>query len=264
MGFLMKTDRRGFFDAHCHIDPEAIALATHAAPHENEGANLVAGRILCSVGPEEWEAVASVRKTWPGTVAAFGVHPWHVAENNRHDWLADLENRLVADADAWLGEAGLDGRRQGIASAPEQEKVFTEQLRLAARLGRPANLHCVGPWEELTACLDREYLPGRAGGAFIVHGFGGPYQYIRILAERGAYFTVGPLMAGKISRKARERAALIPEDRLLLESDAFLFPGRDATEDIQSSLAWLADVRSIPKVDLQTMLLANVGRVLHG
>lgn len=248
------------FDAHCHLRPNAGA--NPAAPPAH--ANKVRGRLLCGVGPGDWQAVATLTQTWDGTIAAFGLHPWHLADAAGKDWLAGLESLLTADANAWLGEAGLDNRRQGIAAAGEQEAAFARQLRLAASLQRKINLHCVGAWEPLVSLLDDAYLPSMAGTPFIVHGFGGPYQFVRLLADRGAYFSVGRLISAKTSRKMRERAALFPADRILLESDEFLEPGIDAVSELTEALSWLASVRNVPAHELGETIAQNAQKVFHG
>lgn len=246
------------FDAHCHIAPE-----TGDAPEPAE-TGIAAGRLLCGVGAEDWDAVENAAATWPGTRPAFGLHPWHAARTPG-DWLERLEEKLARNAGAWLGEAGLDGLKTDESPPALQREVFAAQLRLAKRLKRPVNLHCVKAWDELVALLDAEYLDAAGGEAFIVHSFGGPHQYIKPLAERGACFSVGPLFSRHDSRRRRERAALLPGDGILLESDAFLRPGRDATGDLAHTLDWLAEARGCDAGPLAETIAATSRRIFsHG
>ncbi len=245
------------FDAHCHVDP-AWAPVSRPAP----AATVVSGRLLCGASPGGWAGVAAAAAGWPGSVPAYGLHPWWVGEADA-DWLAILEARLAADASAWLGEAGLDRLNPDAAPMARQLAAFREQLRLARRLDRPVNLHCVKAWDEFLALLDTEYLePGRPR-RFIVHSFGGPHQFVRPLAERGAYFTVGPLFSRRDSPRRRTRAALLPIDRLLLESDAFVTPGEDATDDLEHALHWLSLIRETSPERLAEAIGTNVGRLLE-
>lgn len=239
------------FDAHCHVE-------VGAAP-ERQAASAVRGRLLCGVDPADWNAVRAASAAWPGSVAAFGLHPWRAAAAPS-DWPELLASFLEADPGAWLGEAGLDGLRPGAPPPSAQDAVLRRQLRLAARLDRPVNLHCVKAWEALIAALDAEYLKSGPRD-FIVHSFGGPHQYIEPLARRGAFFTIGPLSARRESRKQRDRARLLPEDRLLLESDAFLAPGRDADGDLRAVLAWLADARRVDAAVLAERIDATSRRL---
>ena len=242
------------FDAHCHVARNVVP-GDGITPEESP----VRGRVLCGVGPADWDTLAAVAADWPGSVAAFGLHPWNVAET-KGDWLERLERRLTADPGAWLGEAGLDGLKAGADGLAPQIRALEEQLRLARKLDRNINLHCVKAAPELLASLEREYL--RDGPrTFVMHSFAGPYQFVDKFAECGAYFSVGGLFSRRNSRKDRERVGLFPEDRLLLESDAFLRPGTDDVDGLSSALEWLAEVRAVPVASLAEIVANNARRV---
>lgn len=245
-----------FFDSHAHLAPDS------RYPVVPESANVpVIGRLLCGVSPEDWEPLARAAAAWPGSMAAFGLHPWHIADADA-EWLSRLEELLAGHPDAWVGEAGLDGLKTEVSPAAMQEMALAEQLRLARRLNRSVNLHCVKAFDRLVALIDAEYL---ADGPrdFIVHSFGGPHQYVKTLTDRGAYFSIGPLASRRDNRRARERAALPPDDRLLLESDAFLHPRRDATADLLHTLLWLADCRQVEPEQLARGIAENSRRLFN-
>lgn len=247
------------YDAHCHLD--AAAPTNNIDAGENRD---VVGRLLCGVDPDDWAVLARVAAVWPGTTPAYGLHPWHIGSVTA-DWQDRLEQRLTEDTKAWLGEAGLDGLKTDAASPVRQSEVFAHQLRLAKRLGRAVNLHCVKAWEALLALLDTEYLSGGGGAEFIVHSFAGPHQFIEPLRVRGAYFTVGPLSSRRESPRHRRRAAALPAERLLLESDAFLRPGLDAREDLVHTLHWLARTRETDVEVLTEQIAENCRRLFnHG
>ncbi|MCC8166763.1 MAG: TatD family hydrolase [Planctomycetes bacterium] len=256
-----------YYDLHAHPDPDAVVpdgpvSQSEQATSDGPAADAVLGRILCGTGPADWDAVAAAARWWPGTVPAFGVHPWHFHEVEKTpSWRDELARRLEAHPGAWLGEAGLDCYRQGLPDIEAQREMLAAQLELAVALDRPVNLHCVKAWEELVATLDSAYLRGDPR-LFIIHSFAGPYQMVDILAERGAFFTQGPLQSRRDNRKARERAARIPEDRMLLESDAFLISGRDDPAALADTLTWLADVRNMPAADLAAVINENSRRLL--
>lgn len=241
------------FDAHCHLKPDHRGGVQLPEPNQPAA---IRGRLLCAVHPDEFDAVEKAAAGWPDTVPAFGVHPWWVTAKNGAARLDAVEAALRRSPAAWVGETGLDGIRTEQADMTTQDAAFRAQLELARHLARPVNLHCVKAWDPFLAALDEAYLKGETR-PFIVHSFAGPYQFIPKLTERGAYFTVGPLAAGRNSRKARERATLLPEDRLLLESDAFLEPNRDDAAGLTASLAWLADVRGMTRDGMAARIAAN-------
>jgi len=84
--------------------------------------------------------------------AAFAVHPWF-AHRRSADWLDELEEYLVRNPSAIVGEIGLDRAAKapdtGRCEHEHQLEVFEKQLRLAGRLRRPASIHCVRAFGQL-------------------------------------------------------------------------------------------------------------------
>lgn len=248
----MSTDPAPYFDAHAHIAPAG-------APSATGGAAL--GRMLCAAAEEDWPALAAACAAWPGSRCAYGIHPWY-AHAAADGWADRLHALLAAQPLAWVGECGLDGLRASAPPLDVQQRVCAQQLRIARALGRPVNLHCVKAWPELVALLDQWYVSD-GPMPFVVHAFAGPHQYIRALADRGACFTFGPLAARPGARRARARAAAIPPDRLLLETDCFLVPPADRADELCRTAAWLADARQTQLHDLTALLCANAQRMFH-
>ncbi len=245
-------------DAHCHLaGPEH--QSDPAAPVADV---TVVNRLLCGIQPSEWPAIASTAAEWLNTIPAFGVHPWY-AKTAIGDWLDHLDEMLRAHPEAWLGESGLDFiTEHGLYE--QQQEIFASQLRLARQLERPVNLHCLKAHDKLIELLDQHYLVDAFDMPFIVHSFAGPHQAIQALADRGAYFTVGPLFSRRDSRRQRERTKIMPLERLLTESDQFVLPGVDAADDLQHTIHWLAQVRGMEPEALATVLIDNWRRLRNG
>ena len=141
-----------------------------------------------------------------------------------HEFPADLS--LLADAvHGWAGhprllawgECGLD-RRTPPAKTSQLEQL-TELLRLFRLHPRPLILHSVGHHGALMALIE-----GHWPHPFLLHSFLGPVGRARAWLERGAFLSLGPSWLKHPQRT--ELLAAIPDDRLLLESDACpdLFP----------------------------------------
>lgn len=249
------------FDAHCHATqkmpaPESAPMAS--APR----------RLVCGVAPADWNVIADWAHNWPGTIPAFGIHPWEAekAERIHTDWEAELEALLLRFPAAWVGEIGLDGLKTDRAPMPQQADTLARQLRIAARLQRPVNLHCVKAETELLAILDKEYFTSGLRTDLkkcILHSFAGSPETAKAFAARGAYFSVGPLASRRDTRKIRARTAALPPDRLLLESDAYLAPGADAEEDLDFTLRRLSDVLKTPPENVAAALADNAQRMLN-
>jgi len=173
--------------------------------------------MLCNgTRPGDWEKVAALAAIRKAIIPCFGLHPWFLNEAPP-GWLDPLEAILLR-VPSCVGEIGLDGGKN--ASPPRQAAVFTAQLRLAKKLGRPACLHCVKAWGPML-----EIIKAEQPGIFMFHSYGGPPEMIPELASLGAYFSFsGAIMDGK-REKLRRALLAAPPDRLLFETES---PGADA------------------------------------
>jgi TatD DNase family protein len=162
----------------------------------------------------DWPQVLRLAQTYPMVIPSFGYHPWYVGERSR-DWQAHLRGFLQSVPCA-VGEIGLDRWRPGLAYGG-QEEVFQTQLRLAAEHDLPVSIHCLQAWGRLLELLRAGPRPRRG---FLLHSFGGPRELVAPLSELGAYFGFPGYFLH--ARKARQRDTFqhVPQDRLLVETDA--------------------------------------------
>ena len=200
-------------DAHVHLqDPALRARLPEVLARASESG------VQCYLSngsePADWAEVERLAAERPEVVPFLGLHPWYAA-NAAEGWLDDLARRIER-LRAGVGEIGIDRWKEGL-DPKAQEEAFRAQLELAARLGRPATIHCLRAWGWLMDVIrSQPAFPDR----FLLHAFGGPAELIRPLADRGAYFSFSGDALDE--RKVRRRIALrtVPPDRLLLETDA--------------------------------------------
>jgi Mg-dependent DNase len=217
--------------------------------------------MLCGIQPAEWSAIARAADAWPGTVPAFGVHPWNSADAIG-DWLVRLRDLLGEYPHAWLGEIGLDYLKAPASSFARQREIFAAQLRIARELRRPLNIHCLKAQDDVARLLDAEYPSHGKGVCLIMHSLSASRDIVGAFSARGAFFTVGPLFSRKDSERHRQCAACIPEDRLLVESDAFVVPPVDAAADVLHTLRWLAGVRGVSVERMAHVVEENGRRIM--
>ncbi|MDD2773272.1 MAG: TatD family hydrolase, partial [Elusimicrobiales bacterium] len=151
-----------FCDAHNHIHSLHPAETASALARAREAD--VAAMLVCATRPQDWPAVAKSAALYPEIIPFFGLHPWHAA-GAAADWQQALERQLE-EVPSGVGEIGLDrSKRAGDFGA--QLAAFDFQLALAAKLDRPATIHCVRAWGPLL-----ELLGKRRPRRFLLHSYG--------------------------------------------------------------------------------------------
>lgn len=265
------------FDAHCHWHDER--LAPHRQTIEAELARLPLERaVVNGTHPEDWEAVASLAENDERVIPAFGLHPWWV-NDAPGDWIVRLKDCLQRFPRAGLGEVGLDRWVEG-HDLPRQQEALRAQLELAAAENRFISLHCLQAWGPMLDALRDGPLPERG---FHLHGYGGSPEMVREFADLGGYFSFSAYIMHE--RKARQREALVavPEERLLIETDApdMLPPGDWQDTKLPGKVAFthapqgepahhpgnitaayraVARVRACPEMALRTLVEKNFRR----
>jgi TatD DNase family protein len=150
-----------------------------------------------------------------------GVHPHH-AESFAAAQHGELLELLGLESVVAVGECGLDYFRN-LSPPAAQRSAFVAQLEIAAQVGKPVFLHQRDAHDDFSAIL-KDFRGSLQGG--VAHCFTGGR------AELEKYLALG-LYIGVTGWACDERRGLglkdavpgIPEDRLLLETDApYLLP----------------------------------------
>ncbi|MCC6622141.1 MAG: TatD family hydrolase [Deltaproteobacteria bacterium] len=239
-------------DAHCHLDADELAPAEEAwARARAVGVDTI---VMAGVDPANWAAQREVAARLPGVHTAFGIHPQLVAELDEAtaaDHLAALARELATHRPVALGELGIDRLTEARkATLGLQVEIFRAQLRLAIAHDLPLVLHILRADAPALAVLTAEGIP-RAGG--MVHSFSGSADFARRLVALGLHVSFCGTLTFPQSRRLREAALAVPEERLLVETDspdqtpeperAALRGRSNRPEHLPSVVRALADVR---------------------
>lgn len=150
-----------------------------------------------------------------------GVHPHHAAEVDAQQF-AELAILAAQPEVSAVGECGLDYFRN--FSPPEvQRQVFRQQLDLAVQLRKPVFLHQREAHDDFLAIL-REYRSRLNGG--VAHCFTAGGDAAQAYLDLGLHIGVtGWICDERRGQHLREVVAIVPEQRLLIETDApYLLP----------------------------------------
>jgi TatD DNase family protein len=249
-------------DSHCHLAgeefeadlPDVVARAREAGVH---GALVV----LAAGDAAEAARAALVQAAWPGVKFSVGVHP-HQAGAHASD--LDAVRRLVAGEAAAhraaaIGEIGLD-YHYDFAPREVQAQVFAAQIRLARERRLPVVIHTREATED-TFRLLREEGAGEIRGVF--HCFTGDRAMARAALDLGFHVSFAGIVTFPKALELREAARLVPDDRLLAETDApYLAPvphrgRRNEPAFVGRVFETLAAVRGTPLPDLAASVSAN-------
>jgi TatD DNase family protein len=245
-------------DSHTHLflcdgeESELVAAATEAGVNR-----------MLTVGLDEETnavAIASAERN-AGVFAAVGRHPNQAAGFD--DAAAAQIIRLGAHPQVRaIGETGLDYYRD-TATAGQQRRAFATQIEIARELNLPIVIHCRDPEGESTA-IDEVIATLDASGELtvILHCFCAPQRLAEAI-ERRWYCSFAGMVTYPRSDALRAAAAEVPEDRLLVETDApYLAPqplrGRPNTPaGVVETARALAAVRGVSYEELERTVEAN-------
>jgi len=208
------------YDSHCHLADDAFVDDLDAVIDRAKSAGLAGA--LCILDPtstEESDRFRRVLELWPEVRCATGVHPHHAGKFR--DRLDDLEPFLTAAVDARdetraVGEIGLD-YHYDFAPRDVQKEVFRRQLRLARDRDLPVVIH-TREADDDTVDILREESHGTLRGVF--HCFTGDAKLVRHALDLGFHVSFSGIVTFRRADEIREAAKLVPDDRLLAETDA--------------------------------------------
>ena len=159
------------------------------------------------------QAIALCRDA-AGWYATVGVHP-HDCAGFDAATAAALRALAGSDQVKAIGETGLDFYREHQPRAL-QEQAFRAHCRLAAELDLPVVVHQRDSLDAVERVLREELGP--AGG--VMHSFTGPPESVRRFVDLGLHVSISGIVTFKRADDVRATAAVVPEDRLLIETDA--------------------------------------------
>ncbi|MBQ7726434.1 MAG: TatD family hydrolase [Clostridia bacterium] len=170
----------------------------------------IAAVITCGCDGASSRAAKALAEQFEWLYFAAGIHPENIDSQTS---LEEIEELLSHPKCVAVGEIGLDYYwRQD--NREEQKALFEEQLRLANRKGKPVIIHDREAHGDTLLLLQKHRPRG------VLHSFSGSPEMARELLKLDLYIGVGGVITFKNAKKLPEVVTLLPENRLLLETDA--------------------------------------------
>jgi TatD DNase family protein len=248
-------------DSHCHLDDERFEADRDQVIERALAAGVT--RLLAvgtGGGPPDLEAGIRLAEAWPFVYASVGVHP-HDAAKAAPETYGRLRELLAHPKVLALGEIGLD-YHYNFSPPQVQREVFRRQLELAAEVDKPVIVHTREAWDDLLRILREEWT-----GEGIMHCFtGGPEEARQALAM-GFHLSFAGVITFPKAHPIRDAAALTPDDRLLVETDApYLAPvpyrgKRNEPAMMVETVRALAEVRGADTARIAALTTGNFERL---
>lgn len=262
-------------DTHCHLDVHDRRLQGDEAPNTaaliDAAAAVGVTRIVqigCDLESARWTVEHAPR--FPGVVAGIAMHPNDAARTvARHGQsaldaaLAEIAVLAEAPIVRAVGETGLDYFRTTDDSGKAvQAASYRWHIALAKRLGKALVIHDRDAHDDCIRILLDEGAPTTV----VFHCFSGDADMARICADHGWYCSFAGPVTYKANAHLREAVAVLPQDLLLVETDApYLAPEPNRGKANASSLMpftvrAIAEVREEPVDEVAAALYANAMR----
>lgn len=210
-----------YFDSHAHYYDERFAEECKEgirALLDTLFATSVKTIVNVGTSPKTCRAAILQSRSYPNMYTALGIHPTdgqYMADSpiealkEIEALIADPESKCVA-----VGEIGLDYHYPD-TDKEKQAFLFEEQMKLAERTGLPVVIHDREAHGDIFDMICK--YPKVRG---ILHSYSSSPEMALALVKRGYYISFSGTLTFKNARKVQECAAVVPLDRVLIETDA--------------------------------------------
>lgn len=261
-------------DTHTHLNLHDRYLHGDAVPDPDELLALAAAvgvpkvvQIGCDV--EYARHSVELARTRPDVAVGVSVHPNDAARIVEREGDAALDHALaeiaVLAADPVVhavGETGLDYFRTGPDLHEAQKRSFRFHIALACDLDKTLVIHDRDSHDDVIAVLEERDVPDRV----VFHCFSGDAQMAAHCAQRGWFMSFAGPVTYKANDSLRAALAVVPDDLLLVETDApYLTPvphrGKpNASYLMPHTVRFLAAERGCGEAAMCDLLYANAQR----
>ena len=203
-------------DSHCHLDRLELDIFDGSLSKALDAARLngVEEFLCISINSSNHQLVLEIADSYEDVYASIGIHPLYSKGEE-----IDVE-KLVSTAKhskvIAIGETGLDYYYDK-ESAKLQQDLFRTHVRASVESGLPLIVHTRDAQQDTLDILKEEGAD-KVGG--VLHCFTESLQMAEKAMEMGFYISFSGIVTFKNAAELQEVAKVIPEDRILVETDS--------------------------------------------
>jgi TatD DNase family protein len=261
-----------FLDSHAHLDGSQFASDRDATIQRAHDAGV---RALLAIGngdgPDDVACAIPFAEQYPWIYASIGVHP-HEARLLTPAHLANMARLTEHPKVIAIGEIGLD-YHYDYSPRDVQQRVFRQQLELAAAVKLPILIHCRpslnsdNAWDDLLLILREHWTATGLGG--IMHCFTGSLPQAQASLDLGFILSFAGNLSYPKAQNIRDAASMVPLDRFFLETDCpYLAPiphrgKRNEPAFVVETARHFAQLRALTPEAAGELALENFRRFFH-
>ena len=250
-------------DSHCHLDHEPMFSDLKNVINRSKESGLEKILSICTTN-DSFKKILEIVKFDPIIYGTFGIHP-HETDKNK-----TTKNEIIKNVNSnkkiiAIGESGLDFYYNH-SSKDQQISSFKSHIEASIELNVPIIVHSRNAEKETFDILD-SYKNSKP--KILMHCFTGSSEFAYKLLTLGSYFSASGIITFKNSTDLQETFKLIPNDKLLIETDSpYLAPvpnrgKKNEPSYIRFTAEKLANIKEIPIEDLIRATTSNFNRLFY-
>ena len=203
-------------DSHCHLtyEPMSTSLDETIKRANKDGVKFL---LTISTEDKSYNQILNIVKNYNCVYGTYGIHP-HEAKNHLFFKCKDIIDRINQSKKIiGIGETGLD-YYYNHSEKSDQINSFLEHIYAAQQTNLPIIVHTRSAEEDTLKMLKKEKK--RKDFKILIHCFTGSKKFAFDLLDIGAYISASGVITFKNSKKLAETFKLIPDNRILVETDA--------------------------------------------
>lgn len=202
-------------DSHCHLDFKEFSADRDAIVRRAKEAG-VGAMVTISTRVKQFDRIQEIVEAHNNVFGSVGTHP-HNANEELDVSAAELVRIAQHPKIVAIGEAGLDYHYDH-APSDAQVQGFRTHIAAARETGLPLVIHAREADNDMIRILEDE----SAKGAFpaVLHCYSSGPELARRGVALGFYVSFSGILTFKNSQNVRDIAMEVPEERILVETDA--------------------------------------------
>jgi TatD DNase family protein len=207
----MEGTLEGIYDSHTHLlemKNKGLDLNILLPKWKEQGLGWL---MDAAVDDLQFEERLSYSKYYPKLIFGAGIHPGACKDIEKQ--LNNIINQLKNPKVKALGEIGLDYYWKGIEKSIQWD-FFIEQMSIAERYNKPVIIHNREADEDVYEILKKYSCNG------VMHCYSSDLNWAKKFLDLGFYISFAGNLTYKKSYNIQETAKYVPQNRLLVETDA--------------------------------------------